>query len=219
MPCSAPTALARPPPCAWSPACCSLTAAKSRSAASTRGCNPIAGEKPHRLAARRAAALRQAGAAGISRIRGGPVGHGARRRRPPGGRPVAPPQPVGAARPALRRIFAGHAAETALAGALIHEPRLLMLDEPLTGLDAGAARAVKDMLQRAGAKGRRHRAHHPYSRSGGKDRRPHRHHRPRQADRRGRPGAIARMGAGAGRASKTSSSNSPRAEKPRERPS
>jgi ABC-2 type transport system ATP-binding protein len=37
--------------------------------------------------------------------------------------------------------------KVALAGALVHEPSVIILDEPLTGLDAGSARQVKTVLR------------------------------------------------------------------------
>jgi ABC-2 type transport system ATP-binding protein len=43
--------------------------------------------------------------------------------------------------------------KVALAGALVHEPRLIILDEPLTGLDAGSARQVKSVLRERASAG------------------------------------------------------------------
>jgi ABC-2 type transport system ATP-binding protein len=44
--------------------------------------------------------------------------------------------------------------KVALAGALVHDPRVIILDEPLTGLDAASARQVKTVLrERVAARG------------------------------------------------------------------
>jgi ABC-2 type transport system ATP-binding protein len=43
--------------------------------------------------------------------------------------------------------------KVALAGALVHDPMLIILDEPLTGLDAGSARQVKNVLRERVAAG------------------------------------------------------------------
>jgi ABC-2 type transport system ATP-binding protein len=43
--------------------------------------------------------------------------------------------------------------KVALAGALVHDPRLIILDEPLTGLDAGSARQVKNVLRERVSRG------------------------------------------------------------------
>jgi ABC-2 type transport system ATP-binding protein len=43
--------------------------------------------------------------------------------------------------------------KVALAGALLHSPRVIILDEPLTGLDAGSARQVKRVLRERVAAG------------------------------------------------------------------
>lgn len=51
------------------------------------------------------------------------------------------------------RLSKGMRQKVTLAGALVHDPKLIILDEPLTGLDAGSARQVKHVLRERVATG------------------------------------------------------------------
>ena len=52
------------------------------------------------------------------------------------------------ARERCEKLSKGMRQKVALAGALVHDPKLIILDEPLTGLDAGSARLIKGVLRR-----------------------------------------------------------------------
>src|SRR6516162_2801055 len=51
------------------------------------------------------------------------------------------------------RFSKGMRQKVALAGALVHDPRVIILDEPLTGLDAASSRQVKNVLHERVAAG------------------------------------------------------------------
>ena len=59
----------------------------------------------------------------------------------------------GAADDLIESYSLGMRQKVALAAALVHDPPLLMLDEPLIGLDPLAARVMKDLLRERAARG------------------------------------------------------------------
>jgi ABC-2 type transport system ATP-binding protein len=61
---------------------------------------------------------------------------------------------AGTERDYVENYSRGMRQKLALAGALLHDPEVLVLDEPLTGLDAASARLVKDLLAGRAATGR-----------------------------------------------------------------
>ncbi len=61
---------------------------------------------------------------------------------------------MGRAPPAAERVSKGMKQKVVLAAALIHRPEVLILDEPLDGLDANSARVVKELLRSLAAQGR-----------------------------------------------------------------
>ena len=48
-----------------------------------------------------------------------------------------------------------------IAAALLHDPKLLIFDEPLSGLDVVSARLFKDLLQHLAAQGKGNPLHLP----------------------------------------------------------
>ena len=112
------------------------------------------GQAHRRLGVRRADDLRQAHALRVSRIRRRPVEP--RRRASPSGsaRELIDWLGLGAhAHERCEGFSKGMRQKVALAGALVHSPRVIILDEPLTGLDAGSARQVKRVLRERVANG------------------------------------------------------------------
>ena len=89
-----------------------------------------------------------------------------------------------------------------MCAALLHEPRVLIVDEPMVGLDPRGIKMVKELFRDSGAK-RHHRVHvHAHAPAGRGSLRPDRHHSQGQTDgdrhAPGSPAAYSERGRGPG---------------------
>ena len=116
--------------------------------------DPLAVKRRHRHPARGAAALRAPDRRGVPALRRPDVRPREARRRASG--------PTSCSSSCRSRTIAGKLIldysqgmrkKMALAAALIHNPRVLFLDEPLNGIDPVSGRVVTDLLRRLARKG------------------------------------------------------------------
>ena len=84
-----------------------------------------------------------------------------------------------------RGLSGGMKRRLMIARALVHQPRLLILDEPTAGVDIEIRRSMWDFLREINAQRHHHHPDDPLPRRGGNALPQHRHHQ-RRADRRAR---------------------------------
>ena len=78
-----------------------------------------------------------------------------------------------------------------IASALLHDPKVFVIDEPMVGLDPTHARIVKNELKKRSRAGHDRFSFHPHAQRGRGNGRPDRDHQPRAPDRAGDSGGIA----------------------------